>query len=139
MSGRALVTRQSNTVPFAINLAYMLLAGLALLLLPELGKQIFRVPEAPLYLARMSGVLVLMLAAVLAHSLRERDAFLLQGFGITQIGAALLYAGIVWLDHAPSTFWVVAYANLVLGLWTLMVAREQHAQTSSDTPGSHHA
>lgn len=130
------MTRRSNLAPFIINLAYLLLAGTGLLLLPALGKQIFQVTEAPLYLARASGVLILMLAAVLAHGLGRRDACLLQGFGVAQVGAALLYAGIVWLDHAPATFWVVAYANLVLGLWTIMAARDSDNATS---PGRDHA
>lgn len=125
-----------NKVPFAVNMAYMLLAGLLLCLAPGFGKQIFQVPDAPIYLARLSGILILGLAGILQHGLRQRDLAVLQGFGIVQIGAALLYAGIVWLDAAPSTFWVIVYANVVLGIWNLLVAREMRADGDALAPAA---
>lgn len=122
--------------PHVINLTYLVIASLLLLLAPVFMKTIFQALLVPDYMVRMCGALVLGFAAVIAHALRAQDLLTLQYLGLIQAIVALLHAGIISLDKAPSTFWVFVWVNAVLGTWTLLSAREAWNKQVA-APGEH--
>lgn len=110
--------------PHVVNIAYLLVAGLPLLLAPQFMKVIFQALTAPDYMVRICGTLVLGFAAIIAQALRSQDLVMLPLLGLIQAVVALLHAGIISLDDAPSPLWIFVWANAVLGTWTLLSARE---------------
>ncbi len=112
-----------TAAPFVINLGYILVTGFMLVLAPDLMRNVFDVTGTPNYLIRMTGIPVLALAAVAQHGMLRGNARTLMDFGMMQIGVAVLYAVIFAIDHVPSNFQVVTYANAALGLWTFLTAR----------------
>lgn len=111
-----------NKMPYAVDLAYLLVASLLLLLTPASMREVFRAMAVPDYLVRMCGALVIALAGVVLHAVKAQDTATLQCFGIIQLVFAGLCSVIIWTDHAPSTFWVFVSANTVLGSWILLSA-----------------
>lgn len=126
--------RPVRRTPHVVNITYLLIAGLLFLLAPTFMKTAFQALLVPDYMVRMCGALVLGFAAVIAHALRTQDLLMLQLVGLIQTIVAMAHSGIIPLNEAPSTFWIFVWSNAVLGIWTLLSAREAwSAQTT--TPG----